>query len=63
MIHTDGRVHKKPIASMQLSPGGKFLFTSSFDKSLKLLNIKDEDLIKDFDQVHDDSIHSIHLVP
>ena len=61
-IHTDGRVHKKPIVSMQLSQDGKFLFTSSFDQSIKLQNIKDEDLIKDFDKIHEDSIHSIHLV-
>ena len=42
-ILTDGKVHENTILSMKLSNDGKFLYTGSFDKSAKILNIDDED--------------------
>lgn len=59
---TDGKIHENAISDLKLSESGKFLFTSSYDKSVKLLNIVDEDLIQDLKEIHEGTIHSIQLI-
>ena len=54
-----GRVHPYDIWSMEITPNGEFQITGDMRGNLKQFSIKDQKLLKQYDNLHTSYINSI----
>lgn len=58
-----GKVHGFTLNCMAIASDGQFLWTGGGDENLRQFNLKDEKCVKKLDDVHQDWVVSICILP